>query len=199
MNDERVKRRTLIPRTPRHPIEEKTKMSQKGILRPGHVCIRVMDLNQAVKHYTDHLGLIETDRDDQGRVYLKGWDEYDWFSVVLRETQEAGMDFMACSNKAHDVAIIRRPEPGKLHHVSFLLDSWEEVLRAGDIISKYDLALDIGPTRHGITRARPFTSSIHPATVTKSSPAAAHGTPTTRRSPGTRRSWARRFSTSTAS
>ncbi|MEJ2675579.1 MAG: catechol 2,3-dioxygenase [Acidihalobacter sp.] len=251
-------------------------MSQKGILRPGHVCIRVMDMNQAVKHYTDHLGLIETDRDDQGRVYLKGWDEYDWFSVVLRETQEAGMDFMAfkvrdrvaldslekdlkafgctverlpagelkhcgervrfdspaghyfelyadkdyygnevgitnpeafvdgikgmgthrfdhcllygdeldgsvklfrdvlgfditervldgdvmvgafmaCSNKAHDVVIIRHPEPGKLHHVSFLLDSWEEVLRAGDIISKYDLALDIGPTRHGITRGK---------------------------------------------
>jgi catechol-2,3-dioxygenase len=95
MNDEHVKRRTLIPRTPRHPIEEKTKMSQRGHLRPGHVCIRVTDMNQAVKHYTDHLGLIETDRDDLGRVYLKGWDEYDWFSVVLRETQEAGMDFMA--------------------------------------------------------------------------------------------------------
>ena len=44
---------------------------KKGVMRPGHVQIRVLDLEAAVKHYTDLLGLIETDRDDQGRVYLK--------------------------------------------------------------------------------------------------------------------------------
>lgn len=251
-------------------------MSQSGVLRPGHVCIRVMDIDEAKTHYIERLGLIQTDEDDQGRVYLKGWDEQDWFSVVLREADEPGMDFMGfkvrdkdaledlaakveafgskveripagelkhcgervrfdsptghyfelyadkdwkgnglglenpdswaeglkgmqairydhcllygddldgtvklfrealgfdlteqimdgdlmigafltCSNKAHDLAIVRHAEKGKFHHASFLLNSWEEVLRAADLISMHDISLDIGPTRHGITRGR---------------------------------------------
>ena len=253
-------------------------MALTGVLRPGHIVIRVLDMEAAVNHYVEVLGLIETARDDKGRVFLKGWDEHDHHSVVLREADEAGMDylgwrvdspatlkklaadveasglasdfawipagehpetgerfrfttptghvmelyaekgkvgnglpdlnpdawpdglkgmqpsrfdhcllygddldgtgklfrellgfclaeqvmnedqsvmigaFLTCSNKAHDVAFIRQPVKGKLHHASFLLDNWYEVLRAGDIISKKDVSIDIGPTRHGITR-----------------------------------------------
>lgn len=249
-------------------------MSQKDVLRPGHVGIRVLDMDEAVNHYVNSVGLIEVERDDQGRVYLKGWQEYDKFSVVLRQADAPGMDFMAfkvrstealerlatnveefgcpveripagelngcgervrfttptghvmelyaekeqtglwniskrnpeawpeglkgmqalrfdhcllygadidknlelftevlgfdlseqvldgelklatflsCSNKAHDVAFIRHAEDGKLHHASFLLGTWESVLRAADIISMHDIPLDIGPTRHGLT------------------------------------------------
>lgn len=43
-------------------------------------------------------------------------------------------------------------EPGKLHHVAFKLDSWERVLRAADLMSMNKISIDIGPTRHGITR-----------------------------------------------
>ena len=60
--------------------------------------------------------------------------------------------WLSCSTKTHDLALIRLPEQGKLHHVSFWLDSWERVLRAGDIMSMNDVSVDIGPTRHGITR-----------------------------------------------
>jgi catechol 2,3-dioxygenase len=56
--------------------------------------------------------------------------------------------------KAHDLAIIRHAEKNKFHHASFLLGSWEDVLRAADIIGRYKMSLDIGPTRHGITRGR---------------------------------------------
>lgn len=252
-------------------------MAMNGVLRPGHVQIRVLDLDEALVHYKDRLGLLETDRDGQGRVYLKGWDERDWFSVVLREADEPGLDFMGfkvdsvdtlndleqklkdfgcsveriaagelshcgerirfdsptghmfelyaqkdylgtamglvnpdpwheetlkgmqvqrfdhcllygddldgsiqlftevlgfkqaekvydgelqigtfltCGMKAHDLAIIRHQEKGKFHHASFLLGSWEDVLRAADIIGRYKISLDIGPTRHGITRGR---------------------------------------------
>ncbi len=251
-------------------------MSMTGVLRPGHVQIRVLDMDEALTHYKDRLGLIETDRDQQGRVYLKGWDELDWFSVVLREADEPGMDFMAfkvdsvetmdrlegdlktfgcnveripagdlnhcgervrfdsptghmfelyaekdykgndmgrlnpapwpenlvgmaahrfdhcllyggdldgsiklftevlgfqetervydgelqigtflsCGMKAHDLAMIRHAEDGKFHHASFLLGSWEEVLKAADIIGMHEISIDIGPTRHGITRGR---------------------------------------------
>jgi catechol 2,3-dioxygenase len=251
-------------------------MALSAVLRPGHVALRVLDLDAAVRHYRDSVGLIETARDDQGRVYFKGWDELDWFSVVLRESDAPGIDcmafkvldaehlsryesllrdfgckvervpagelqhcgervrfdsptghvfelycekeyygngmgrlnpnpwvegvkgmqamrfdhcllyggdldgtvklfrevldfdltervmdgdlmvgaFLCCSNKAHDLALIRHAEDAKLHHVSFLLGSWEEVLRAADLISMHDISIDIGPTRHGITRGR---------------------------------------------
>lgn len=252
-------------------------MSFTGVMRPGHVCIRVLEMGPAVTHYEEHLGMIKTGEDDQGRVYLKAWDEHDCFSIVLREADEPGMDFMgfktystkdldeleaklrdygcpmeripagelkgcghrvrftipsghqlelyaekdyvgnglgrrnpdpwpeglkgmqvnrydhcllygpnvpdnadlftnvlgfdlteqvltpdnqmivaffSCSNKAHDIAFVDHPEPGKFHHASFLLNSWEEILKAADIMGMKNISIDIGPTRHGITRGR---------------------------------------------
>ncbi|MCY1235229.1 Metapyrocatechase [compost metagenome] len=83
----------------------------------------------------------------------------DVLGFSLAEQVVAGPDgevligaFLTCSNKAHDVAFIRHPEKNRFHHASFLLDNWSEVLKAADIISKKDVSLDIGPTRHGITR-----------------------------------------------
>ena len=67
---------------------------RKGVMRPGHVQIRVLDVEAALKHYRDLVGLIETDRDEQGRIYLKAWTEVDKFSVVLNPSDEPGMDFM---------------------------------------------------------------------------------------------------------
>jgi catechol 2,3-dioxygenase len=67
---------------------------KKGVMRPGHVQLRVLDIAEAVIHYRDRLGLIEVGKDSQGRVYLKGWTEIDAFSVVLREAESPGMDFM---------------------------------------------------------------------------------------------------------
>jgi catechol 2,3-dioxygenase len=62
--------------------------------------------------------------------------------------------FLSCGTKAHDLAIGAYPEAGKLHHISFLLESWYDVGNAADIISRYNISLDIGPTRHGITRGQ---------------------------------------------
>ncbi|WP_310494535.1 catechol 2,3-dioxygenase [Dechloromonas sp.] len=252
-------------------------MAMTGVLRPGHAQIRVLDIEEGVRHYRDVLGLVETGRDAQGRVYLKCWDERDHSSVILREADRAGIDFFAfkvldkatlnkleadlqaygvvteripagelletgervrfeipsghkielyaekkavgnglqvlnpapwtkasengiapvrldhcllygpniaavqklftevlgfylvervltpdgagnaaiwlsCSHKVHDIAFVEHAEPGKLHHLSFLLESWDEVLRAADIMSMNNVPIDIGPTRHGITR-----------------------------------------------
>ena len=255
-------------------------MAITGVLRPGHIVLRVLDLEAAVKHYTQSIGLYETGRDAEGRVFMKAWDEFDHHSVILREADEAGMDyfgfrvdseasledfaakltasplardcewrpageqlhtgrrfqftiptghrielfatkdkvgnmvgndnpdpwpddlrgmapsrfdhallygrdidgtlelfrdilgfdlaeqvvgpdgkfligvFLTCSNKAHDIAFIRSEHDNRLHHASFILDNWNEVLRSADIISKRDISLDIGPTRHGITRGQ---------------------------------------------
>ena len=69
-------------------------MAMTGVLRPGHVALRVLDLVPAVKHYTEVIGLTEVARDASGRVFLKAWDEADHHSVVLREADSAGMDYM---------------------------------------------------------------------------------------------------------
>ena len=251
-------------------------MALKGVLRPGYIQIRVLDMDAAITHYVDRLGLHEVSREADGRVYLRAWDEFDRHSVVLRQADMPGMDyvgfkvasagdlnsfhqriaeygleveeipageqpglgrrlsfvvpsghrielfaemalsengpmtqnpeiwrdephgmrvtrfdhcnlhgpdipgvvkfftevldfslteaaetpdgvvaaFLSCSNKAHDIAFIRRPEPGKFHHAAFWLDSWHEVGQAADIIARHDIPLDIGPTRHGITRGQ---------------------------------------------
>src|SRR2546426_5035756 len=68
-------------------------MALTGVLRPGHVAIRVLEMAPALKHYVNVLGLIETARDEKGRVYLKAWDEHDHHSIVLREADEPGMDY----------------------------------------------------------------------------------------------------------
>ena len=60
--------------------------------------------------------------------------------------------WLSCGQKVHDIAFAEYPEPGKLHHGSFLMESWEQVLRAGDIMSMNLVNVDIGPTRHGVTR-----------------------------------------------
>lgn len=59
--------------------------------------------------------------------------------------------FLFCSNKAHDIAFVKGPN-GKLHHFAFWLDSWNDILRAGDILARHRIKIDMGPTRHGITR-----------------------------------------------
>ena len=252
-------------------------MATTGVMRPGHIQLRVLDLEESVDFYREVLGLVETGRDTAGRVYFKAWDERDHHSLILREADRAGMDyigfkvrdratldqlegdlqafgvateriaagelletgervrftlptghvmelyadktdvgngqpytnpdpwirasehgiapvrfdhcllygpdiegslrvlttvlgfhlveqvmmedgqshlavFVSCSHKAHDLAFVRHPEPGKLHHLSFLLETWEKVLRAADIMSMNRVSIDIGPTRHGITR-----------------------------------------------
>lgn len=251
-------------------------MAMTGVLRPGHAQIRVLDMDESVKFYTQVLGLVETGRDASGRVYFKTRAERDHNSVVLRQADRAGMDFfgfkvlnqatledldrklkaygvvteripagemletgervrfkiptghtielyaekkdvgnsagytnpevdvldspaicpirmdhcliyggdidgnkklfeevlgftlverikledgstdlatwLTCSAKAHDIAMVRHAEDDKLHHVSFQLGTWEQVLRAADIMSKNRVSIDIGPTRHGVTQ-----------------------------------------------
>ncbi len=249
-------------------------MAMTGVLRPGYIQIRVLDLEEAMVHYRDRIGLTHVSTEADGRVYLKGFDEFDRHSVILRETDEAGMDVMGfkvlddetlvdftakleaadiavtlhdkggqpglgrrisftipsghtielyaemefsedgpqvinpnvwqsepkamvatrfdhallygpdiegvvevfcgilgfevaeeadlgpggiavwltCSNKAHDIAFVTNPDPARFHHAAFYLETWQDVLHAGDIMAYYDIPLDIGPTRHGITR-----------------------------------------------
>lgn len=251
-------------------------MAVSGVLRPGFIQMRVLDLDASITHYVDHIGLNKVGEGPDGRVYLKGWDEFDRHSVILRKADAPGLDVMGfkvsadadldafekrisdwgltvehvaageqpgvgrrisvvipsghridlyaememsdnhppthnpdvwpsqprgmqatrfdhallygpeidkvlaffeecldfkcaekvmlpdgllaiwltCSNKAHDIAFVKHPEPGKFHHAAFFLEGWHEVGVAADIMSRYGISIDIGPTRHGITRGQ---------------------------------------------
>ena len=247
-----------------------------GILRMGYAHVRVTDLAEAKQHYANTLGLYETLEQD-GKVYYKGWDEWDHHSLVLEEggvgvvkygfkvekpedideierkgkafgltvermskgenpevsdgirfttpsdhvfevyheqtvigtevgthNPEAfprhlvgvgvpGLDhslilaedvrtmenmltevfgfyatervqtdlvdddahyiatWMTSNNQIHQIAVLEGPQ-SKLHHVAFKLQDWSEVGHAGDLFAMDDVPIDIGPTRHGITR-----------------------------------------------
>ena len=51
----------------------------------------------------------------------------------------------------HDIAFVGGPRNG-LHHIAFFLDSWNDLLKAADVMAKTKTKIDVSPTRHGITR-----------------------------------------------
>lgn len=249
-----------------------------GILRMGYAHVRVTDLAEAKQHYANTLGLYETHSED-GKVFYKGWDEWDHHSLVLEEggvgvakygfkvekaediddiekkAQQFGLTvermsegenpevsdgirfttpsehvfevyhaqtlwgtevgthnpeafprhlvgvgvpgldhslilaedvrtmenmltqvfgfyatervqtdlddndahyiatWMTSNNQIHQLAVLEGPQ-SKLHHVAFKLQDWAEVGHAGDLFAMDDVPIDIGPTRHGITRGQ---------------------------------------------
>ena len=72
------------------------------------------------------------------------------WSTSMEEPEVIGT-WMSCGESPHDIAFIKGPN-GKLHHFAYHLEDWSAILRAGDIFSMDDVPIDIGPTRHGITR-----------------------------------------------
>ncbi len=59
--------------------------------------------------------------------------------------------FLERSAKPHDIAFAQGTN-GALHHFAFWLDDWDHVRKAADILAYHGISIDIGPTRHGITR-----------------------------------------------
>ncbi|WP_114811568.1 catechol 2,3-dioxygenase [Paraburkholderia kururiensis] len=66
-----------------------------GVMRIGHANLRVMDMDAALRHYQNVLGLKETFRDNAGNVYLKCWDEWDRYSLILSPSDHAGLSHVA--------------------------------------------------------------------------------------------------------
>lgn len=58
------------------------------------------------------------------------------------------------NNKAHDIAFVEYEQPGKMHHIGFMLQDWNDIGNAADYIGRYQIPRDIGPTRHAITRGQ---------------------------------------------
>jgi hypothetical protein len=53
---------------PNDKMEREAVMALKGVLRPGYIQIRVTDLDAALKHYVDRVGLHEVSHEADSRV-----------------------------------------------------------------------------------------------------------------------------------
>jgi NAD(P)H-flavin reductase len=77
-------------------------MPLSGVLRLGYVHARVTDLGDARSHYGNTMGLYPV-HEEPGRLYYKGWDEFDHHSVVL---EEGGVGLVKLGFKVCDAADI---------------------------------------------------------------------------------------------
>jgi catechol 2,3-dioxygenase len=66
-------------------------------------------MDAALIHYENVLGLTRTHQDGDGNVYLKGWDEWDKYSVILTPAETAGMNHIAYKvKKDSDLDVLKQ-------------------------------------------------------------------------------------------
>jgi catechol 2,3-dioxygenase len=101
----------------------------------------------------DHALMIGEDIDTTAKFFTEVLDMYipEKISTSLGDDADNLAFWLTGGNKAHDVALLKGPN-GKLHHFAFLMRGWSDVLHAADIMAMDDVPIDVGPTRHGITR-----------------------------------------------
>ena len=106
----------------------------KGIAPPrmDHLLVTAEEVGDASKFYMDVLGFRLTEQLLDGDGHQIG-------------------TWMERSHSPHDLAVVSGPNGG-LHHFAYWLDSWDEVRQAADVLAYNAIQIDVGPTRHGITR-----------------------------------------------
>ena len=106
-----------------------------GAPRLDHMMIWVNDVPEIERFFMECVGMYPTER----------------IMTSLDDDAEQIASFLTLGESNHDIAIVQMPE-NKIHHFAFEMRSWDDILRAGDIMAMDDVPIDIGPTRHGITR-----------------------------------------------
>ena len=71
--------------------------------------------------------------------------------IEMDDGIEAGM-WLTATNKSYDVAYARETNgvPGRLHHITFALDSREAILQAADVFLDAGVPIENGPHKHAI-------------------------------------------------
>src|ERR687893_165096 len=71
--------------------------------------------------------------------------------IVLNDGTEAGM-WLTATNKSYDFAYTREAHgvKGRFHHITFALDSREDILRAADIFLENGVFIETGPHKHAV-------------------------------------------------
>lgn len=100
--------------------------------RMDHMLINAEEVGDSTQFYMDVLGFRITEQLLDGNGHQLG-------------------TWLERSHSPHDLAIVQG-QNGGLHHFAFWLDDWDDVRDAADILAYNGIQLDVGPTRHGITR-----------------------------------------------
>ncbi|MFZ2502229.1 MAG: catechol 2,3-dioxygenase [Nocardioides sp.] len=100
--------------------------------RVDHLLVTAEEVGEATQFYMDVLGFRITEQLLDGNGHQMG-------------------TWMERSHSPHDLAVVHGPNGG-LHHFAFWLDEWDHVRDAADILAYNGIQLDVGPTRHGVTR-----------------------------------------------
>jgi len=107
----------------------------KGIAprRLDHLNVLARDVTATRRFFHERLGLRLTEQ------------------IVFNDGSEMGA-WLAATHKSYDVAITRDRSGarGRLHHLTYAMDSREDVLRAADILRDADVPIETGPHKHTI-------------------------------------------------
>ena len=101
--------------------------------RLDHVNLLARDVGGTRRLFQELLGLRLTER------------------IVFDDGGEVGA-WMSATNKSYDIAVTqdRGGASGRLHHLTYMMDSREDVLRAADILVESGVAIETGPHKHNI-------------------------------------------------
>lgn len=106
----------------------------------------------------DHALMVAEDVNADEDFFVNVLDFFQVERVVpsFEDTTQSLATWLSVGNRGHDIAILGGPpgSNGKLHHFAFQLQNWGEILKAADIMTLDDIPIDLGPTRHGITRGQ---------------------------------------------
>jgi catechol 2,3-dioxygenase len=71
--------------------------------------------------------------------------------ILLDDGSEAGV-WLASNQKSYEIVYTRDATgtPGRFHHLAYLVDEREDVLRAADICLEYGVEMESGPHKHAI-------------------------------------------------
>jgi catechol 2,3-dioxygenase len=103
-----------------------------SVRRLDHLNFFAVDIPGARRFFMDKLGMRMTEQ------------------IVFEAGEQA--IWLTCTNKSYDLAISldHSGVPGRFHHVTFAVDSREDVLRAADIALENGVHIETGPHKHAI-------------------------------------------------
>jgi catechol 2,3-dioxygenase len=99
----------------------------------------------------DHLNVLASDVSATRRFFHELLGMRLTEQIIFDDGAEMGA-WLAATNKSYDIAITkdRSGARGRLHHVTYVMDSREDVLRAADVLRDADVPIETGPHKHTI-------------------------------------------------
>ncbi len=99
----------------------------------------------------DHLNLLVLDVAETRTFLEKGLGMRTTEQIVLDSGVEAGA-WLTCTNKTYDIAFTKdnTGTAGRFHHVTYAVDSREDILRAADIFLENGVFIETGPHKHAV-------------------------------------------------